>query len=188
MHLELLRTRAFDTVPVCQELRESMWNTITHRTEKGPHREADDIWVRYNAYSNYEKSPEHFNDEHESVWYPVADELPSAKAIAETLALQLNSQLGAVLMTRIRPGAQVYPHIDQGWHASYYEKFCVCVKANPDQSFNFQGEELRTRDGDLFWFDNAYSHWVKNESQEARISMIICLRRPPCRGALPQQP
>jgi hypothetical protein len=177
MHLDLICRRAFDVIPVQAELRESMWNTITHRTTSGPHREAEDIWVRYNSYENYAKDPTRFNDEHESVWYPVADELPSVKQIAEVLALQLNAQLGAVLMTRIKPGHQVYPHVDRGWHATHYEKFCLCVKANVGQSFNFEGEELRTEDGDLFWFDNAYPHWVKNESHEDRVSMIICLRR-----------
>ena len=35
-----------------------------------PHREAPDIWLRYNPYERLKSSPATFNDEHIPVWYP----------------------------------------------------------------------------------------------------------------------
>jgi aspartyl/asparaginyl beta-hydroxylase (cupin superfamily) len=107
----------------------------------------------------------------------VVDEIPAAKTICEQLATDFNADLGGVLITKIPPGKQCYPHIDQGWHAHYYEKFAYQVQAHPDQSFNVETEVLHTRSGDLFWFDNSHTHWVENPSDEDRITMIVCLRR-----------
>jgi hypothetical protein len=159
--LELRNPRIWDVYPF-------------RRGPKSPHRELSDIWVRYNHIKNI--GP-HFNDEHESQWYPVVDEIPAAKTICEQLATDFNADLGGVLITKIPPGKQCYPHIDQGWHAHYYEKFAYQVQAHPDQSFNVETEVLHTRSGDLFWFDNSHTHWVENPSDEDRITMIVCLRR-----------
>jgi aspartyl/asparaginyl beta-hydroxylase (cupin superfamily) len=92
------------------------------------------------------------------------------------MGLSQGGKLGFVLLTRIPPGAQVYPHTDKGWHAVNHQKFCVSVKANKSQAFCFEGEEMRTEAGDVFTFDNSHPHWVTNESDEERISLIICVR------------
>jgi hypothetical protein len=144
-----------------------------------PHREVDDIWVRYNPIENYTGDMQRFNGPHVAHWYPIAEKLPEARRIAEALVEGVGgTQLGFVLITRIKAGKRCYPHIDQGWHARFYDKFCVQVKGNMEQVFNVDGVELRTEDGDLFVFDNSYPHFVTNDSQEDRISMIVCIRNP----------
>lgn len=180
MHISLIKKSAFDVTALQDQLQGIEWNSIKLRSEhpQSPHREVDDIWVRYNPIENYNGDMAAFNGEHEARWYPVAERLPEAKRISDALLADLGgTQLGFVLLTRIAPGKQVYPHVDQGWHARHYEKFCVCVKADEHQAFHFKDEELRTEDGDVFWFDNAYPHWVTNESNQERISMIVCIRR-----------
>lgn len=182
MHLRMIQESAFDVSAIQQQLdaHPEVWNTITHRTEhlQSPHREIDDIWVRYNPVANYHGDMRQFNAEHTPEWYAVVDELPAVKTVSEALMERLEGKaLGAVLVTRIPPGHQVYPHIDQGWHARHYQKFCIQIRGNCEQSFHFEGEELRTVDGDLFWFDNSFPHWVKNPSQTERISLIVCIRR-----------
>jgi aspartyl/asparaginyl beta-hydroxylase (cupin superfamily) len=116
-----------------------------------------------------------------SEWYPVADTIFEARSLAMQIGKDLKAlSMGAVLITRIPPGGQVYPHIDQGWHARHYEKFALQIRGDEKQAFHFQDEDLMTQDGDLFWFDNAYSHWVTNDSDQERITMIVCVRRMPC--------
>lgn len=181
MHLRMLKERAFDVSRLQDQLtyQPELWNTIRHRTEhaQSPHREVSDIWVRYNPIENYEGDMQAFNAQHTPEWYPVATQLPEAMRIATELQQQVMGQLGAVLITKIPAGKQVYPHIDQGWHARHFEKFAVQVKGNSEQAFHFTDEDLVTRDGDLFWFDNAYPHWVTNESSQDRITLIVCIRR-----------
>jgi hypothetical protein len=156
-----------------------LWDEIPLRTaSNSPHRELSDIWVRYNAFENFTGDMKAFNAEHVSQWYSVVEYLPDARLLSEMIADEFGAdRLGAVLITKIPAGKTCYPHIDQGWHAGFYEKFALQLKGNVEQSFHVQNEILRTQDGDLFAFDNSKPHWVFNPSAEDRITMIVCLRR-----------
>lgn len=184
MNLRMLEQRAFDVEPLYAQLEANphVWNAITLRTApKGsPHREVSDIWVRYNPIDNYRGDIRAFNEEHTPEWYPVARELTEAQTLAESLAMRMDSDIGAVLITKIRAGGQVYPHIDQGWHARTFEKYAIQVRGNAAQAFHFQDEVLSAEAGDLWWFDNSAPHWVTNDSDIDRITLIICLRRRTC--------
>ena len=68
------------------------------------------------------------------------------------------------------------PHIDGGWHAAYYGKFALQVKGNEDQAFHFQHAHLSALPGELYTFDNSKMHWVTNDSDEERVTLIICIR------------
>ena len=152
------------------------WDRYRWRTEhpRSPHREASDIWLRYNALENF--GP-HFNDPHEAVWYPVASNLPSARAIAETVADIRNQPLAGVLITRIPAHKQVYPHIDRGWHAENTDKVGVLIEGNRHQQFCFEGVSHECDEGECFWFSNQTPHWVLNPSAQDRTTLIVCLRR-----------
>jgi len=149
---------ALDTYP-------GLWNQRTERTAapESPHHEIDDIWVR---------SP----DEAGSDWYPDADVLP-VRPIAHALMTGLQGErLGGILITRIPPGAQCRPHVDPGWHARHFDKFAVQIASAPGQGFHFDGHTLEAKPGEVYWFDNAFTHWVTNESAEPRITLIVCIR------------
>lgn len=173
------------TVPVTNLLvslkqHPELWNEHRARLEQyaSPHGGVSDIWVRYNDINNYAGDLGAFNNEHDSVWYDAARKLPEAKAIALHLMAQFGGErLGGVLITRIPPGGRVEPHTDSGWHAEYYEKFAVQLESAPGQSFNFDGEQLEPRPGDVYWFNNRVQHWVINDSAYDRITMIVCIKR-----------
>jgi hypothetical protein len=157
-----------------------VWNGHTQRTDGygTPHRQVDDIWVRYNDWANFKGDRAAFNDAHTSVWYPVIGKIPGAWSLARRVMRRVGGeQLGGVLITRIPPGGEVKPHIDTGWHAGYYEKFAVQIKGDKDQAFCFEDAELRPNPGDLYTFDNSRTHWVRNDSDQERITLIICIRR-----------
>lgn len=176
----------FDVSQLHDELRlhPEIWNAVTLRTSfpNSPHREVDDIWVRYNALENFDPSaPERFSEPHYSVWYPVVSQVPHAKTLASELFKLLDAErLGGVLVTRVAAGRQVYPHTDPGWHARFYDKFVIQVAGNREQAFCFEGEALSAEAGQCYWFDNQFEHWVINNSNEDRISLIVCLRKPKC--------
>lgn len=174
MNIELLPLR-FNVMELQQELQECQgWNLCPLRTQgaRSPHRECDDVWVRWRNTAI--RSDGSFD----CSWYDVADELPSAVKLCEALfSLYDGSRMGGVLITRIPPGKQVYPHIDGGWHAGHYEKFAIQVQGNSEQEFCFDGESLSTQPGDVFRFRNDVPHWVTNSSKEARITLICCIRR-----------
>lgn len=159
------------------ESGDNAWDEHPFRTSNplSPHREASDIWVRYNSLENF---GEKFNDEHESVWYPIADKIPAVKALCEAMQKYIGvDELGGVLITRIPPHGQVYPHTDQGWHATHYQKYAILLSGNKNQAFCFDGIEHRCEKGDSFTFDNQYTHWVTNPTEFVRETLIICMRK-----------
>lgn len=143
-----------------------------------PHKSVSDIWVRYNDWANFNGDPQAFNAEHDSVWYPVIDKIPACRALVRKVFKHVKgSKLGGVLITRIPPGGEVKPHIDGGWHAGYYDKFAVQLQGNKDQAFCFEDSRLSAEPGELYTFDNSKLHWVTNDSDEDRMTLIVCIRK-----------
>lgn len=151
-----------------------LWNQHTARTADpaSPHHGLDDIWARYG-------DPARATDgaPHDSFWYPAADLLGIKKLCLDIMHAVGGVELGGVLITRIPPGAMCKPHVDPGWHARRYDKFAVQITSAPGQRFHFEGESLETKPGDLFWFDNQYTHWVTNDTPYERVTMIVCIRK-----------
>ena len=149
-----------------------LWDQNTSRTEHpdSPHHGLSDIWARHAAPGVDGGQP------HESVWHPCADLLPVRDLVYPLMGMVNGDQLGGVLITKIPPGKQCRPHTDPGWHARFYQKFAIQIQSHPRQAFCFDNEVLVTKPGDLFWFDNAYTHWVTNNSDQDRITMIVCIR------------
>ncbi len=156
-----------------------LWDQHRMRTEhpNSPHREASDIWVRYNAPENF-TTIEEFNGPHESSWYPAADVLRAKPYVMAIFQAMGGTRLGGVLITKIPAGKQVYPHRDTQWHATYYDlKVALQIASNPEQSFCFDDSSLSALPGELYVFDNSKRHAVLNPSNEDRITMIVCMRR-----------
>lgn len=176
MKIELLE-RGIDVMGLQVALREhpQFWNENTARTAdpSSPHHGLDDIWVRFADSGGRNIGDE----EHESIWYPSAHALGVIPIADEVMRRHRGHILGGVLITRIPAGRNCRPHIDTGWHARTYEKFALQIEAAPGQRFCFDGEELETEPGDLFWFDNSHRHWVENPTTQPRVTMIICIKR-----------
>lgn len=167
----------FETGPLVRRLQSdaTLWDRHILRKGVYAHAAMSDIWVRYNDIKN---SGGDFNGPHESVWYPVYDEVSEFKPLIDDVyELVMGTRLGGVLVTKIPPGGSILPHRDSGWHAAYYEKFALQLIGHPDQSFQFEGEKLSPLSGDLYTFNNSYTHWVTNDSPVDRITMIICIKR-----------
>jgi hypothetical protein len=164
---------------------EFLWNKFKQRTEssKSPHREVDDIWVRYNDIKNYDpENPLAFHDRHDSVFYINDSKLKNEiskinRAICETHEAS-TTEFGGILITRIPAGKQVYRHNDaHSWHAEYYkDKYLIPLESDDKQSFNYEGQSVITPVGNIFSFNNLVDHWVLNDSDKPRVSLIICMR------------
>jgi quercetin dioxygenase-like cupin family protein len=175
MKIELLKS-GFNVSNILWALQShpELWNQNKSRTDDptSPHHGLDDIWARFG-------DPERAVDgePHDSHWYPPAEILGIKNLCHDLMHMVSGVELGGVLITRIPAGAECKPHTDPGWHAKRYEKFALQIASAPGQLFCFEGESLETKPGDLFWFDNQYLHWVKNDTLFDRITMIVCIRR-----------
>lgn len=152
-----------------------LWGMHGLRKSTYAHSGMTDIWVRYNDIKNLGPN---FNDEHESVWYLESDFLPNVKTLAFQLMYELEgTRLGGILITKLPPGGKINPHVDSGWHAGYYEKFYVALQNDEGSIFCWENETLKAQQGDVYWFRNDKVHWVENNSDMERISMIVCMRQ-----------
>lgn len=161
-----------------------LWDSFDLRTNHpaSPHREMSDILVRYNARQNFTGDRDAFNGPHDAVWWDAIEKLPAvAPLVFELMHRVQGERLGMVLITRQPAGATCYPHVDRGWHAKHYDKFAIQLASAPGQAFHVQApgckpQSLQTKAGDCFMFNNSFPHWVTNESTEARMTMIVCIR------------
>lgn len=154
------------------QVHPELWDQNTSRTQdpKSPHHGLSDIWARFAAPGVDGSQP------HESIWYPCADLMPIRQLVYPLMSFVKGDQLGGVLITKIPAGKECRPHSDPGWHARYYQKFAIQIQSAPGQAFEFDNESLVTKPGDLFWFDNAHTHWVNNPTEYDRITAIVCIR------------
>ena len=163
------------------EASPELWNEYNLRTssEYTPHKQVSDIWVRYNPWRNYDGCAYSFTQNpHESEWYEGSAKVPAVIDLTyEVMRKVRGSRLGGVLITRIDPHGQVNPHIDSGWHARFYDKYAIQLMANEKQAFHFDDCSLVTKPGDLYTFDNSKTHWVTNDSDDYRMTLIICIRK-----------
>lgn len=144
-----------------------------------PHAQMTDLWVRYNDVTPYIEagSLDGFDNEHDSVWYPIADKLPSLKKVIFNLMREVEGErIGGILITKLNPGGKILPHTDKGWHAQYYDKFFVPIQIKEGAVFGFTDGDIHAKEGDAWWFDNSKPHWVNNDTDIDRIAMIVCIR------------
>lgn len=175
--------KGLDVAPLLAEIaiHPGAWDQHRERTTaeaySGAHKQVSDIWVRFNPQRNYTGDPAFFSEEHDSEWYPVCRDIPAVKTLVrKVMAIVGGERLGGVLITRIPPHGEVKPHVDHGWHPSYYDKYAVQLKGSKGQAFCFDGESLSAEPGDLYTFDNSHEHWVTNPTDMERMTLIICIR------------
>lgn len=189
-HFSLI-AKDIDVAPLLAELdaHPELWNERTERSAgNSPHREAQDIWVRYAAPEAL-RGADFMMRPHESVWWPAYEKLPSIGPIVLNVFIRAmgaaeykmtdRNPFGGVLITRIPPGCQVYPHHDRGtWHSEHYDlKVWIPLRANDRCVNNVEGEEMVWKPGEAWSHDNLRVHSVRNEGDSERIVLILCFRR-----------
>ncbi len=171
-----------DVMPLLLSIQRQpdLWDRHTIRKEAPgtPHAGMSDIWVRYNDIAAYDDGDfRTFNDEHFPIWYPAYYQLPEIRPIIFGLMSRVEGEhLGGVLITKIPPRGQIERHADDGWHVNYYDKFYVSLKSDPGANFYCEDEVICPKAGDVYWFDNTKEHWVVNDSNEDRMTLIVCIR------------
>lgn len=173
-----------NVTPLLLQLHQNpeLWNANPARLYPGsPHEHSDDIWIRYRdeTESLRKGSYASFNDEHDPVWYPAYYALPAVRDLVLDLARGVGAErIGGVFLWRLAPGQAIAPHADTGWHAEYYDKFNICLQAQPGCTFEWPeaGETLRERPGDIHRFLNNTPHTVINRSDDDYLVLIVCLR------------
>jgi hypothetical protein len=157
------------------ERQPELWgqNRLRTLTPGSPHKQADDIWLRFN------KIPDAIEDwdELESFNYPAYDDLLEAKKLVRWLACRMDAErIGRVLITRLKPGSVITPHCDIEQYSTYYDRFHIVLAADEGSVFHCGDEHAVMKRGECWSFDNRLLHSVENKGATDRLHLIVDLR------------
>lgn len=171
-----------DVIPLMLALKQNdhLWNVNKLRTTHTctPHSEVDDIWIRFIDLKPYvgkteEECRQLVLDQHESIPYEWGT-FPEIQKLCNDLMYRVGGiRLGRVLITKVQPGKRIYPHVDSGDHARYYERFHIVLQSSPGSIFIAGDEQVNMKTGELWWFQNQIEHEVINNGSVDRIHLIV---------------
>ena len=169
-----------NVLPVMTELHRqpALWNAYdVRKTFPGtPHAAMDDIWVRGARRETLTDLAAHKHEFSPEFW-PAWRDLPSLRSIVFAMMGQAQAvQLGSILITRLPPGGEILPHVDDdSWHADFFNAKWHLTLAG--QSVSRCGEEaVVMRVGEVWTFPNNVTHSVENPGSVDRIVMIVAMR------------
>lgn len=161
-----------------------LWNQNKWRTsyEGTPHADVSDIWLRY---SGHEATKDLSNtapvlQDVRPIWYPAWEKLPEARPLVFDLMRAVGAyELGRLLITKIPPGGQIMPHCDaDGAYTDTADghRYHVVLQGLPGSLFGCEDETVNMRTGEVWFFNHRGKHWVKNNSADDRIHLLVDLR------------
>jgi aspartyl/asparaginyl beta-hydroxylase (cupin superfamily) len=150
------------------------WEAATGRQDKiAVQREALAIPLRGLRKSMIYGRPR--RDVHESRWTTTSDAFPLARAFITDVAVRLDADLSRAKIVCLPAGRVVYPHIDRGEYYRFRGRYHMVLKSTAGSWMKAGDEEVRMREGELWWFDNDQMHEARNDGDEDRIHIIFDL-------------
>lgn len=77
------------------------------------------------------------------------------------------------ILTRLPPGAEIRPHIDEGESLKRCHRIHLPVISNPDSLFSVGQLKFHMPEGQLWEINNRRTHAVRNDGAEPRIHLIL---------------
>lgn len=149
-----------------------LWDEVTFRQdfEGSPHKDTQAIIMRGPASLSYQ-------DTMQSIAcydYPIAGVLKDyiGPALVPMLNALCITELGRVMIVKLKAGGHVTAHIDEGEYADHYARFHValstnehCIQTSGDEGCHFPA-------GTAWWFDHKKTHTASNYGDTDRIHII----------------
>lgn len=174
-HFKLIKS-GVDPKPFIDEIAsvDNAWNMSTGRQERiKVQREALSIALRGLRKSALGERKR--RDVHESRWTTGAKNFPKAARFLCDVALAEDSLLGRAKIVCLPAGRRVYPHIDRGDYYMLRNRYHLVLRSAKGSWLKAGEEEIRMREGELWWFDNKQVHEAFNDGEQDRIHMIFDL-------------
>ncbi|MEO1315461.1 MAG: aspartyl/asparaginyl beta-hydroxylase domain-containing protein [Pseudomonadota bacterium] len=112
-------------------------------------------------------------DVHESRWTTGSASYPRARAFLIRVAAETDCLLGRAKIVCLPAGKRVYPHIDRGEYYRLRGRYHFVLRSSAGSWMKAEEEEVRMREGELWWFDNNKIHEAHNDGDQDRIHMIF---------------
>lgn len=166
-----------DVLPLLLAVRRrpELWGQDRVRAEfdQSPHREVDDILLRFSDTGAANIGDELICNDTEAMRM-----LPQARPLIYWLMARVEGDmLGRVLITRLAPGKQIYPHSDViGKYANTMSRFHIPLQSEPGCLFRAGNEQVSMYPGEAWDFNAHAEHEVINNSAVDRIHLIVDIR------------
>ena len=154
------------------EARPGDWEAITGRQSKiKVQRETRSVPLR--GMRKSAQGERKGRDVHDSRWTTTSQHYPAFRRLLEDLAKELDGILGRAKIVCLPRGRKVYPHIDRGEYYRVRDRYHLVLKSSLGSWLKAGDEEIRMREGELWWFDNKQMHEAFNDGDEDRIHLIF---------------
>lgn len=148
------------------------WDLSTGRQDKiDVQREAMAIPIRGLRKSMIAGRPRW--DVQESRWTTASINFPLVRDFLNDAAATQGARLGRAKIVSLPAGRRVYPHIDRGEYYRFHDRYHLVLKSSLGSWLKSGDEEVRMREGELWWFDNGQVHEAMNDGDEDRIHIIF---------------
>ncbi|MEO3427280.1 aspartyl/asparaginyl beta-hydroxylase domain-containing protein [Pelagibius sp. CAU 1746] len=114
-------------------------------------------------------------DVHESRWTTGSKLYPAARRFLKDVAREQGALLSRAKIVCLRAGRRVYPHVDRGEYYAVRDRYHMVLRSAQGSWLKSGDEEVRMREGELWWFDNKQMHEAFNDGGQDRIHMIFDL-------------
>lgn len=163
-----------DIAPLLAEVmqNEDAWYVDTTRQENiAVQRDTNTIFL----CGAPERQDININENQESGPMALAKRFPKAMRFLQEFAATMDSELSRVAIVRLKPKSKVYSHIDKGSYYFIRDRYHLVLKSAAGSILISGDEQVRMKEGELWWFDNRQHHEAENESDEWRIHFIFDL-------------
>ncbi len=103
---------------------------------------------------------------------------PATLAFVERLVRRMHGLPGRAVVVRLKPGGQVYRHTDDELYYRLRDRFHIVLKSVAGSRFRCSEEEVRMKEGELWWFESQVPHEAFNDSEEDRVHLIVDVLSP----------
>ncbi len=168
--------RGVDVAPILAEIdrQPEAWLQQTGRQEGGGvQRETASIPIRGLRKSRIRGRRR--RDVHESRYTTLSGDFPATTSFLRMVAFERDADLGRAKIVRVDPHGRVYPHVDRGHYYALRDRLHLVVKSPLGSQLRAGDEEVRMREGELWWFDNKQCHEAFNDADVERIHLIFDL-------------
>ena len=167
---------AVDLAPLLAEIDAEMqvWSLVTGRQDKiDVQRETRSVPLRGLRKSRQGERPA--RDVHESRWTTVSERFPQCRRFLRVFAREQGGDLGRARIVNLPAGGRVYPHVDRGEYYALRDRYHLVLRSALGSWLKAGDEEVRMREGELWWFDNKAVHEAMNDGEQDRIHLIFDL-------------
>lgn len=95
------------------------------------------------------------------------------KNIVQDLEDTILGKSARILLIKLNPDSDVLEHSDSGDYLNYVRRFHVPLLTNKEVLYSVGGEEHHMAEGECWEINNRKPHFVKNNSSEIRIHLLI---------------